>query len=172
MDEYISIGKLVGVFALKGELVLQHSLGNADLKGVKAIFTQMQGNTTYMPWFIESSKIKNATEVLIKIEGVNTPEEAKKLIQKKVWLKKTDFNKSVSKSSPVSLLGFKIINEKEVLGEIIEIFEQPQQVLCTVIVNNKEVFIPLHNETLQKIDRKKREVHVILPNGLLDLYLQ
>ena len=172
MDDYISIGKFVGVFALKGEIILQHNLGKkTDLNGVKALFIQLPGNT-YMPWFIETSRIKNEEELFIKLEGINNPEDAKKLIQKKAWLNQTDFKNNASKSAPISLLGFTIINENEALGEIIGILEQPQQILCTVIVNNKEVLIPLHGETLQKIDRKKREVHVILPDGLLELYIK
>ena len=38
-------------------------------------------------------------------------------------------------------------------------------------MNNKEVLIPLNESTLKKIDRKKKEVHVNLPDGLLEIYL-
>jgi 16S rRNA processing protein RimM len=43
--------------------------------------------------------------------------------------------------------------------------------LCTVFINEKEVLIPLHEESLLKIDRRKKQVHVALPEGLLDIYL-
>jgi len=38
-------------------------------------------------------------------------------------------------------------------------------------IEGKEALIPLHEETLVSIDRKKNEVHVTLPEGLLDVYL-
>ena len=49
--------------------------------------------------------------------------------------------------------------------------EQPQQLLCRIEMNKQEVLIPLHEETLKKIDHKKRQVHVQLPDGLLGIYL-
>jgi 16S rRNA processing protein RimM len=46
----------------------------------------------------------------------------------------------------------------------------PHQLLCRIYINNKEALIPLHDETLIKIDKKNRQVHVTLPDGLLDIY--
>jgi 16S rRNA processing protein RimM len=34
-----------------------------------------------------------------------------------------------------------------------------------------EALIPLHEESLEKIDKKKKQVHVKLPDGLLDIYI-
>ena len=56
------------------------------------------------------------------------------------------------------------------LGKILEVIEQPHQVLCRISLNNKEAFIPLHEETIKKIDRKKQQVIVALPPGLLEIY--
>ena len=68
------------------------------------------------------------------------------------------------------MLGFHLVNEDEDLGEIIEVIEQPHQILCTILLDGKEALIPIHEESLDKIDQKKREVHVTLPDGLLDIY--
>jgi 16S rRNA processing protein RimM len=43
--------------------------------------------------------------------------------------------------------------------------------LCRLEINSKEVLIPLNESTLQKIDHKKRQVLVELPDGLLEIYL-
>lgn len=98
-------------------------------------------------------------------------EAAIKLLQKDVWLPEIDFKKLVAKSAPVNFLGFNIIHEKKSLGPILEVIEQPHQVLCRLDINGKEVLIPLNEETLQKIDHKKKEIHVQLPEGLLEVYL-
>ena len=58
------------------------------------------------------------------------------------------------------------------LGTILEVIEQPHQLLCRIDIEGKEVLIPLHEDTIQKIDRKARQVVVVLPEGLLDVYLQ
>ena len=171
MTEYFKIGKLVGTFGLKGELVLKHSLGKkTSLKGLKAIFVEEPKNS-FIPWFIESTKIKNEEEIYIKLEGINTREQAIKLTPKVVWVPEEEFKKFSAKSSPINLLGYDIIEGEQVLGKILEVIEQPHQILCRIEFNNREVYIPLHQETIQKIDNKKQQVIVLLPPGLLEIYL-
>jgi 16S rRNA processing protein RimM len=169
--EYYKVGKLVAVHGLKGELLLKHELGKkTSLKGLAAIFIEDKKNS-FLPWFIESTRIKTEEEIYIKLEGLNSREDAIKLVQKETWLPETDFKKFAAKSSPVSLLGYTIINNNESLGEILEVIEQPHQVLCRLEIQSKEVLIPLHEQFLQKVDHKKKEVIVQLPEGLLDIYL-
>jgi 16S rRNA processing protein RimM len=64
-----------------------------------------------------------------------------------------------------------VIEENESLGSILEVIEQPHQVLCRIEYKGKEALIPLHEETILKIDRKKQQVIVELPPGLLEIYL-
>lgn len=170
MTQYFKIGKLVATFGVDGKLVLKHSLGKkTSLKGLETIFIE-ERKDSFLPYFIENTTIKSDTEIYIKVEGTNNKEAAHKLTQKEVWLAEDDFKKFAAKSSPISLLGFHIINEGEDIGEVLEVIEQPMQILCKVMINDNEALIPIHEATLQKIDKKKKQVHVELPDGLLDLY--
>ncbi len=172
LSEYIHIGKFAATHGLKGELILKHALGkNSDFTNAEALFIE-EFKDAYLPYFHQKSIVKNISETIVKLEGVDSKEEAAKLLQKKVWLKKNDFEKLVSKSAPVNLSGFTIINDGKKLGEVEAVIEQPLQILLQLTINAKEVLIPLHNETLKKIDRKKKEVHVTLPEGLLEIYLK
>ena len=171
MTEYFKIGKLVSTFGLKGELILKHSLGKkTSLKGLAALFIE-EKKESFIPWFIESTKIKSEEEIYIKIEGINNKEQANKLAQKEIWLPEADMKKFSAKSSPITLLGYEVIEEGESLGKILEVIEQPHQLLCRIEINKKEALIPLHEETILKIDHKKMQVTVSLPPGLLEIYL-
>lgn len=171
MTEYFKIGKLVSAFGLKGELILQHNLGKkSSLKGLNAIFIE-ERKTSFIPWFIESTRIKSEEEIYIKLQDVNTREAAVKLTQKELWLPEADFKKFSAKTSPINLLGFDIIENEQTLGKILEVIEQPHQILCRIEVKGKEVLIPLHEDTIVKIDKKKSQVIVELPEGLLEIYL-
>ena len=171
-SNYRNIGKLVSVFGFKGELVLHHHLGKkTSLKGLEVIFIE-EKRDEMLPYFIESCKIKNEEELFIKLETIDTKEIARKLLQKEVWLSEMDFNKYAGKSAPISLVGFHIVHDDQDLGEILEIIEQPHQVLCRIELHQKEVFIPINEETLQKTDQKNKKVFVTLPDGLLDVYLK
>ena len=170
MKEYFKIGKLVGSFGLKGEVVLKHNLGKkTSLKGIQAIFVE-ERKESFIPWFVEETRIKNEEEVFLKIEGINTKEATAKLVQKEAWLPEEDFKKYSAKTSPINLLGFTVIEEGKEIGKILEVIEQPHQILCRISFQEKEAFIPLHEETIIKIDRRKQQVIVALPPGLLEIY--
>lgn len=170
MNQFFKVGKLAASFGLKGDLVLQHSLGKKTaLNGLETIFLE-EGKDNFMPYFITSTAIKNDTEVFLKLEGIDTKETARKLTPKEVWLTADDFNKFTSKSAPIQLLGFQLIDGKINLGEIIEVIEQPHQILVAVLIDEKEALIPIHQDSLEKIDQKNRKVYVTLPDGLLDIY--
>ena len=171
MPEYFNIGKLVAVHGLTGELLLKHSLGKkTSLKGLKAVFVEEKKNS-FLPWFIESAKIKNEDEIYLKFEGVNNREAANRLTRKQLWLPEEDYKKFAAKSAPANLLGYSVIDNNKPLGEVLELIEQPHQLLCRIEIKGKEVLIPLHESSLKKIDHKKKQILVELPDGLLDVYL-
>jgi 16S rRNA processing protein RimM len=170
MSEYIHIGKLVASFGLKGDLILKHELGKkSPFKGIEVIFVEEQkGN--YLPYFVESAKAANHEETYVKFEGLNTKESAARLVSRNAWVTDVDFRTLVGKSAPIALLGYTLINEGEVLAPIEEVINQPHQILLRITYKENEVLIPLHDESLDRIDHAKKQVHVILPDGLLEIY--
>jgi 16S rRNA processing protein RimM len=170
MVEYFKIGKFVAAHGIKGELVLKHDLGKkTSLKGLQTIFIE-EKKQSFLPWFIENTRIKNENEVLVRLEGIATREAAIKLTQKDVWFTEADMKKFSAKSSPINLLGYAVINAEKPIGEILEVIEQAHQMLCRIEINKKEVLIPLNEDTLTKIDHNKKQVIVKLPDGLLEIY--
>jgi 16S rRNA processing protein RimM len=171
MENYLTIGKIVATFGIKGELVLTHHLGDdATLDGVTAVFIE-EVTGKFIPYFLVSAKQRSEEEMLVVLEGYDTPEKAKKFVKKKVWLLEADVKKSASNSAPISLLGFSMYEKKKLLGKVIEVIEQPTQLLLSILINDKEVLVPINESTLEKIDHKNQKIFVALPEGLLDIYL-
>lgn len=169
-SNYRNIGKLVASFGLQGELVLLHRLGKkTSLKGLQTIFLE-ERKDEMLPWFVSSTRIKSEEEIFIKLEGIDTKEGTRRVLQKEVWLPEEEFTQYAGSTAPISLVGYHLWEGKEDLGEILEVIEQPHQVLCKIDLNGKEALIPVHEATLQKLDKKNRKVHVVLPDGLLDVY--
>jgi 16S rRNA processing protein RimM len=169
-EQYRNIGRLVAVYGVHGELVLVHRLGKkTSLKGLKTLFLE-EKKDELLPWFIEGTRIKGPEEIYIKLEGLDTKETARRMVQKEVWMREEDFAQFAGKSAPISYVGFTLWDGETDLGEILEVIEQPHQVLFRIDLAGKEALIPVHEQTLKKIDAKKREVHVELPEGLLDVY--
>lgn len=170
MTNYCSIGKLAASFGVKGEMILKHSLGKkTSLKGLEALFIEIKKDEL-LPYFIVEAKGKSTDETFIKLEGIDSREEAQKLLQKQIWLTEEEFQKHTAKSAPLSLLGFHIVDNGNDLGEILEIIEQPHQLLCRIDWKGNEALIPLHEQFIQKIDKKNKKVLVELPEGLMDVF--
>ena len=170
LNNYVHIGRFVGTFGVQGDIVIKHVLGaKSKLQKVEVLYIEEFTNS-FLPYFIKSAKTNNDDEIIVHVDGINTKEAARILLKKKVWLTNEDFKKAVHSSAPVLMLGYKIINDGNVIGVVDEVIEQTHQVLLKIFLDQKEAFIPLHEGTLKKIDNKKQEVHVLLPEGLLDVY--
>lgn len=123
-----------------------------------------------LPYFIVETTIKNEAEIYIQLEGVNTREAAQALVNRPVWLPEADFKKYAAKTAAISLLGYHIIDGSTDLGEILEVIEQPHQILCRIDWKGKEALIPLHEDFVIKVDARKKQVLVELPEGLMDVF--
>ncbi|WP_298740683.1 ribosome maturation factor RimM [uncultured Chitinophaga sp.] len=172
MNNYFSIGKLAATFGLQGELILRHSLGKRSaLKGVEALFVEERKNS-FIPYFLQKASPKDHEHVYVKLEGIDSREAAQKLVQLPVYLQETDFKQQAASSAPLSLLGFTVHDGQHgELGLIEEVIEMPLQVLAKVTIHGKEALLPLNEQSLVKVDKKKQVVYLQLPEGLLDIYL-
>jgi len=171
MSTYIKIGKFAASHGLHGDLILHHHLGKrTSLQDVKAVFIETSTDR-FLPYFIEKTKMRNQEEILVKLEEIDSPEKARKLTPKEVWLTQEDFQRHSGKSAPITLLGYELFDDSKRVGEIKEVIEQPHQILCTVIINDKEAYIPVHESNILEINHQKRQIHVEIPEGLLDIYL-
>ncbi|SEA58132.1 16S rRNA processing protein RimM [Arachidicoccus rhizosphaerae] len=173
--EYIQVGKLVATHGIKGDLIVEHALGeqlkSGALSRVKAVFIEpVKGS--YIPYFVEKITVKNQGEWLLKLEGTQTKEAAKLLTRKNLWLERSVFDSLIEGFQPVSLIGYTVMDNGRLLSEVEEVIEQPHQILLKITYQEKEVLIPLHSETLKSVDPKGRKVHVELPDGLLEIYLE
>lgn len=171
MQDFVNIGTLIATFGVKGEMVLVHHLGTKpDLSGIEAFFIE-EATDRFIPYFISSKKVRTAEEILVSFEGIDTVEKARGYLKKKIWIPEADAKKMASKSAPISLLGFEVVENKKVLGKVLEVIEQPLQILLRIEIDSKEVLIPINESTLIKIDHKSQKIMVDLPPGLLDIYL-
>jgi len=171
MNQYRNIRKLVATFGHRGELILRHRLGKkTSLKGLEAIYLE-EKKDEMLPYFMASSVSRSSDEICIRLEGIDSKEAAARLVQKEVWMDEMAFQQFAGKSAPISLVGYCVIHEGKNLGEILEVIEQPHQILCRLEYQQKEILIPVNEETLRKKDARARTLTVQLPEGLIDLYL-
>lgn len=170
MEDYFNIGKLAAAFGIKGELVLTHKLGDSSWKKIGVLFTE-ESPGNFLPHFVTSAVYKKEGELYIRLEGTDTREQALALVPKNVYLRKEDFRKLADPASPLAWLGFSVHDSQYgALGAVTEVIEAPSQILIKVRYQQKDILIPVNDQTLQKIDRKKQILYTRLPDGLLEIY--
>jgi 16S rRNA processing protein RimM len=170
-NSYRNIGKIVSVFGLRGEMIVVHNLGKKiAVSKIKVIFLELKKDEL-LPYFIEYIRKKGNEEFYIKLEGVDSKESASKFIRRDLWLKEDEVQLHTQKNNPISWVGYHVVDQGKDLGSILEVIEQPHQILCRLEIDTKEVLIPINEQTLNKVDHRNRCVLLTLPDGLLEIYL-
>jgi 16S rRNA processing protein RimM len=170
-NSYRNIGKIVSGFGLKGEMIVQHHLGKKIVVSkIKVIFLE-QKKEELLPYFVESARKKGDDELYLKLEGIDSKESASKYIRREVWMKEEEVQAHTPKTNPINWVGYQVLDQGRNLGAVLEVIEQPHQVLCRLEIDTREVLIPINEQTLDKIDHKARTLLLTLPDGLLEVYL-
>ncbi len=168
---YRNIGRIVSAFGLKGEMIATHRLGKKIAASkIKVIFLE-QKKDELLPYFVENSRKKGDDELYLKLEGIDTKEAATKYIRRELWMKEEEVQTHTQKNNPIGWVGYHVVDQGRDLGPVLEIIEQPHQVLCRLEIDSKEVLIPINEQSLQKVEHKSRRLILTLPDGLLDVYL-
>ncbi|HFA50017.1 MAG TPA: hypothetical protein ENJ95_13495 [Bacteroidetes bacterium] len=174
LDKYIKIGftkKTHGAGGYVRAVVEDPYL--EDFHNSDFIFIEIYGKPA--PFFIEN--IQESNDILLKIEEINSPEDAKTIISKDIFLREKDLKTAASyMAAPDMDMSFKLVEgyilidiEKGEIGIIEEVQEFPQQEMAVVDFNNKKIYIPLHPELVTGIDEINKKITLRLPEGLLEL---
>ena len=152
-------------------MIVSHHLGKKiAVSKIKVIFLE-QKKDELLPYFVENIRKKGDDELSLKLEGIDSKETATKYIRREVWLNEEEIQAHTQKNNPIGWVGYKILDQGKDLGPIIEVIEQPHQILCRLDINTREVLIPINEQTLHKVDHKNKTVLLNLPDGLLEVYL-
>lgn len=172
-EESFYLGLIVRKHSYKGEVVIKLDTDEPELYAdLDAVFVEM--NNKLLPFFIEKSLLQKGNQLRVDFEDVDNEEDANQLLKKPVYLPLTMLPKlEGNKFYYHEVIGFKIIDEKfGEVGIIKSINDSTAQILF-IIENDdkKELLIPMIDEFLDKVDRNNKTVHVKVPEGLIEMYL-
>lgn len=128
-------------------------------------------NNEFIPFFISEARDTKPHNILVKFEDVNSEEEAKKLLNKKVYLQKIHLPRTERKTiNKKQFVGFLVIDvHLGKLGTIKYINSQTAQQLIYVEKKGKEFCFPWHEQFVKNINIKQKEIQVEIPKELLNL---
>ena len=70
------------------------------------------------------------------------------------------------------IIGFEVYDQNHgLIGKVETVIDQTSQPILQIKFENKEILIPITDEIIQNVDRKKQRVDIIAPDGLIEVYL-
>lgn len=169
--DFVKIGKIIGVHGLDGKLILQYEWNQFPFQQLRHIFIELK-RESYIPYFIEAQKKINDGQVWVRLDEVDSVDDAKALSGKNIFTEKQQYAIFNPKGMGGDLTGF-VLEDKSRgrIGVIQSVFEAPGQVIASVLYRNKEALVPLAEHIIIRIDRSAKIIKADLPEGLLDIYL-
>ena len=140
-----------------------------DYQNLDRLLIDLGGVLT--PFFISSIRIKNNGFADLRLEGVENKDDAVRLSGKEVFLPMTDLPDLPEDEYYLhDLEGMEVIDALSGgLGKVKRVLDYSNNPLLEIIDGDKEILIPIHDEFIQTVDKKKMIIEVDLPEGLIEV---
>ena len=172
-EDCFYLGKIVRKHSFRGEVVIKLDTDEPHLyENMESVFVLHGANL--IPFFIEKSLLQKGNQLRTKFEGVDTEEDTDAILKSGVYLPLTMLPKLTGNQFYFhEIIGFQLEDVNYgVVGEIVGVNDKTAQPLFEVDKEGVEIFIPMIDHFIKKIDRPNKKVIVETPEGLIDLYLQ
>jgi len=166
--------KVLGIISrshgLKGAFKVNvYAKGVKELQEDEPVFILLQGGP--VPFFVEECSGSGQNNLVLKLEGIYSVEQADKLIGCEVLLEPDQFEDATPDTNE-ELIGFGVIDlEKGEIGSIAGFMDSPQHPIMEVVFNSNTILIPWVEDIVKEIDEEKKAVTIDAPDGLIDLYI-
>jgi 16S rRNA processing protein RimM len=173
INKCTKIGSLLKTHGINGELVLLFESGfDLTLESVEFVFLEIEGGAVPFHISPDSLRFRGKESANIKFDDIDSQEKAKKLVHCNILV----FDKDIvtgEESQSDSLNGYSVFDKMHgLLGKVIDVDNFSGNNVITVLFNSNEVMIPISGDILDRTDHKKRELHIVCPEGLLDIYTE
>lgn len=167
---YLYWGRISRPHGFKGEvsLIIENDI-EFKKKTPEAVF--LEKGAQLLPYFVQNVKESNKG-LILGLEECISDVQAKTLNGFGVYVREIETKKSKKTFSLKDLVGYEAIDKSlGSLGEVVSIMEMPMQQLLVFEINGKEVLVPAVEDFIVNIDNPSQKIHLELPEGLVDVYL-
>lgn len=172
-EDCFYLGKIVKKFSFKGEVLVKLDTDEPEMfTEMESVFVEVRRNL--VPFFIDESSLHKSELLRIRFEDVDTEEDADALIGAHLYLP-LEFLPELSgnKFYYHEIIGFSATDESfGEIGKITGVNDSTAQALFEIDRNGTQILVPIIDEFIKKVDRKKRDILLNVPEGLIDLYVQ
>lgn len=171
VEDCFELGIISKLHSFKGEVILYIDSDEPEhYYDIDSVFLEI--NKQLVPFFIAKSSVHKGKQLRVRFEGVDNEEQAKLILKKNAFLPLTALPSLKDDQFYYHEIPGYVLHDQEdkKIGEVLDVIENPANVLLTVLYRGNEALIPLNDNTFKSIDKKNKTLTVFIPEGLLDLY--
>ncbi len=170
-EDCFYLGKIIKKHSFKGEVVIKLDTDEPELyKNLESVFVDLGNNL--IPFFIQKSSLSNGVMFRVLFEDISSEADADAILKAGVYLPISLLPKlEGNKFYYHEIIGFEVVDTAVGnIGKITAINEMTAQPLFEIDKDGIEIFIPMIDNFIKKIDRQNKTITVETPEGLIDLY--
>ncbi len=168
--ELIEYGKVIRTHGIKGEIrIFPYSSGFHNFEYLDRMFFGGVDGEEPVEFTVENKRIHKRS-LIIKLEGIDTPEMAENLVGRPVYLDKNYLSETDEDEYYwFDLIGLDVITPKgETVGIVVNIMETSAHDILIVKSGEDEYLVPVNDKFIKKIDIENSEITINPVEGLID----
>lgn len=167
-EEVFKIGIINKPHGVKGEVSFTFTDDIFDRVDAEYLVLLLDG--ILVPFFFEEYRFRSDTVALVKFEGIDTAEQARRLTNVEVYFPKKFMDGQEEVTSWNFFIGFRVEDVRHgYLGEITGVDDATMNVLFVIEKDGRELLLPAHEEFITGLDRERKIMEVDVPDGLIDM---
>lgn len=167
------IGTFYKPHGIKGEI----SAGfDYDLSpdGLRSVIVAVDG--IFVPFFIESWRMRGQGRYLIKLEGVDNETDASAFVNQPIFAIASDLPEPEEEDDDddgvylYDLIGYKVEDDGSLIGEITAVDDSTDNILLHIRrPEGNLVYVPFTEDWIEELDTDTKTLSMSLPEGILTL---
>lgn len=171
-NDFFYLGTLTKPFGLKGGLCAFFDTDNPErYAGLAAVFLDLDGEK--IPYHIEEIVFRGGNQFVIRFADVSA-DDARDLVGVELYLPMDQLPKLPGNRFYFhEVTGFTVVDGlKGEIGVCREFLEVSNNPIMVVAHGDKEILVPAIQQFVTGVDRDNRTLHILAPDGLVDMYLE
>lgn len=174
-EQLIAIGRIGKPHGLKGEMtaVIENDIFDS-VESCPYFICEIEG--IFVPFFIEDYRFRSDRSMLLKLEEVDTQEEAREFSNRPIYFDRKCFTAEEAREyeeeqadNSDNFIGYHIVDHRfGDLGAITAIDDQTVNVLFIIDREEGEYLIPAADNLVDSIDDDRNIIYMSLPPGLIN----
>lgn len=174
-EDCFYLGKITRLHSFKGELEVFLDVDQPDnYIDIDMFYVEIHpGQKLLVPHFIETIQSKRSNRLRIRLEDVETEEQASLLVNKSIYLPLEELPElGADQFYYHEIPGFTVIDrEAGEIGKVSHVVDQGINHMLAVEKDELEILIPINDKYLVSVDKSQKEILITTPTGFYDLFV-